>query len=60
MFQIIPDYTKNLEEGRRDLQQVKKHGLRALVQNKTTQEISTLIRSLEGMHPSMMATLEAT
>ena len=27
MFQIIPDYTKNLEEGRRDLRQVIKHGL---------------------------------
>ena len=59
-FQVVPDSTKNLEEGMRGLQQVKKHGLRALIKNRTIQEISTLIRSLDGMHPSMKATLEAT
>ena len=64
LFKIIPEDTKNLQQAKRALQQVKKFGYQALLQNKSGEEISTLRKSLEGalsnIHPSLKASIEAT
>jgi len=60
LFQIIPEDTQNLKQVKRDLQQVKKYGCQALLQNRSGQEITALKKSLEGVLPSLKATIEAT
>ena len=61
LFQVIPNDTKVLEQVKRDLQQVKKYGSQALLQNRTEQEITALRNSLlSNVPPSLKASIEAT
>ena len=64
LFQIIPEDTQNLQQAKRGLQQVKRYGCQALLQNRSGQEITALKKSLEGVllniHPSLKASIEAT
>lgn len=61
LFQIIPKDTKNLEQVKRDLQQVKKYGSQALLRDRTEQEITALRNSLlSNVPPSLKASIEAT
>ena len=64
LFQMVPEDTKNLQQAKRYLQQVKKYGCRALLQNRSGEEITALKKSLEdvwsSIHPSLKASIEAT
>ena len=64
MFEVIPEDTQNYI---RDLQQVKKYGLQALLQKRSGQQITAIRRSLDRAYstlklipPSLKASIEAS